>query len=431
MDGLKTFNIINIKKLIPKMQHLVPNILLIFSIGVVIILLLLSVKFSDLKTVGIMSSFYFTLHPCNSYETFIAKNKKNKSCAGIEQPETVINATEKETIEAVMADFKEDYCEKRNIEDLEGMQPMLYVCRAAYLVSSNISNIIIKGLYDILNLKGIYSVGVLILYIGMFLLLKFFRELIGKFIPKIKIGKAKSSFIFDIFFSVFSITTVVYVVCLIPTIIIYLLYLVYGFAFSDGAGATNVLRTMYFICIVIIPISLWLVGASLNIQEGYRGRKSVYKPTSHTVGPKKSWASKASTYKASTYKASTAKKAPPKKAAPKKAVACGDYNWIFFISFVLVIPVMACLKQIPFLIINGINGLTCISKMKTDTPEQKADKANIIKKISFVSVYGILIFVGMIIFPVIIHMLRNVTVHIKFKFLTDLLNKLEDLIKIK
>ena len=424
------FNIIDIKKLIPNMKHLIPNVLLIFSIGMLIILLLLSVKFTDLKTVGIMTSFYFTLHPCNSYEAFIEKNKKNSSCAGIPQPETVINENEKATVAAVMADFKEDYCEKRNIEDLEGIQPLLYVCRAAYLVSSNMSNFIIKGLYNILNLKGFYSIGVLILYIGMFLLLKFLRELISKFIPKTKIGKAKSSFIFDIFFSVFSIITVVYVLCLIPTIITYLLYLVYGFAFSDGAGSTNVLRTMFFICIVILPISLWLVGASLNIREGYSGSKSVYNSSSHKVGPATSWSSKLRT-SAATAKALSSKSSSSKASSKKKAVKCGDYNWIFLISFVLFIPVMACLKQIPFLIISGINGMFCISKMKTETAEQKEEKANLLRKISFVSAYGIIIFIGMIVFPVIIHMLRNVTKKIKFKFLTDLLNKLEDLIKIK
>ena len=444
MDELKKFNIIDIKKLIPKMKHLVPNVLLIFSIGMVIILLLLSVKFTDLKTIGVMSSFYFTLHPCNSYETFIEKNKKNKSCAGSEQPATVINVIERDAIESVMADFKEDYCEKRNIEDLEGIQPMLYVCRAAYLVSANMSNVIIKGLYDILNLKGIYSIGVLILYLGMFFLLKFLRELIGKFIPAFMKGnKQKSSFIFDIIFSIFSITTVVYVLCLIPTILTYLLYLVYGFVFSDGAGATNVLRTMYFIIIVIIPITIWLVGASLNVVEGARNRRSrrgrprfrSRRARSRRARSRRARArARSNTRNTNTRNTNTrnnnTRNTNTRNTAPKKAVACGDYNWIIFISIVLIIPVMACLKQIPFLIINGIKGMTCISKMKTDTPEQKADKANILRKISFVSAYGIIIFVGMIIFPVIIHMLRNITRHIKFEFLTVLLDKLEDLMKI-
>ena len=91
---------------------------------------------------------------------------------------------------------------------------------------------------------------------------------------------------------------------------------------------------------------------------------------------------------------------------------------------------MAALKQIPFLIINGISGMFCISKMKTDTPEKIKERANLLKKLSFVSAYGIIIFIGMIIVPIIIHMLRNITIHIKVKFLTDLLNKLEDLLKI-
>ena len=389
------FNIIDIKKLIPKMKHLVPNVLLIFSIGVVIILLLLSVKFTDLSTIGVMSSFYFTLHPCNSYESFIEKNKKNGSSKGIEQTETetVINVNEKEAVEAVIADFKEDYCEKRDLEDLEGIQPLLYVCRAAYLVSSNMSNTIIKGLYNILNLQGYYSVGVLILYLGMFFLLKFLRELINKFIPKTKVGKAKSSFIFDIFFSIFSIITVLYVVCLVPTVITYLMYLMYGVVFSDGVSSTNVIRPMFFIIIVIIPIALWLVGANLNIREGITN--------------------------------------PKPKPKPKPKVKCGDYNWLFYIGFVLLIPVMACLKQIPFLIINGINGMKNISKMKTETPEQREEKANLLIKIRFVYAYGIIIFIGMIILPIIIHMLRNISRQINFKFLTDFLNKLEDVMKIK
>jgi hypothetical protein len=433
MDELKKFNIVNIKKLIPNMRHLVPNALLIFSIGMVIILILLSVKFTDLKAISVMSSFYFTLHPCNSYEDFIEKNKKNSACAGIPQPETVINANEKETTAAVMADFKEDYCQKKDLEDLQGIQPLLFVCRAAYLVSSNMSNSIIKGLYNILNLEGVYSIGVLILYLGMFFLLKFLRELINRFIPAFMKGnKKKSSFIFDIIFSIFSIITVVYVVCLIPTILTYLIYLVYGVVFSDSVASTNVVRPMFFIMIVIIPLILWLVGVNLNITEGFRSAAQRRRGSSNKLAKRilsriataKAQRSRTSSTRTSTATASTAR------AAPKKAVKCGDYNWIFFVSLILIIPTMAALKQIPFLIISGINGMFCISKMKTDTTEKVKEKSNLLKKLSFVSAYGIIIFIGMIIAPIIIHMLRNITIHIKVKFLTDLLNQLEDLLKI-
>lgn len=443
MDELKKFNIVNIKKLIPNMMHLVPNALLIFSIGMVIILILLSVKFTELKAISVMSSFYFTLHPCNSYDDFIEKNKKNSACAGIPKPETVINATEKETTEAVMADFKEDYCQKRDLEDLQGIQPLLFVCRAAYLVSSNMSNSIIKGLYNIINLEGVYSIGVLILYLGMFFLLKFLRELINRFIPAFMKGnKKKSSFIFDIIFSIFSIITVVYVVCLIPTILTYLLYLVFGVVFSDSVASTNVVRPMFFIMILIIPLILWLVGANLNITEGFRSlaqrrrsrrQKKAVKAEVARVAAARTSTARTSTARTSTSRTSTSRTSTSKtsnaRAAPK-SVKCGDYNWIFFVSFILLIPTMAALKQIPFLIINGISGMFCISKMKTDTPEKIKERANLLKKISFVSAYGIIIFIGMIIVPIIIHMLRNITIHIKVKFLTDLLNKLEDLLKI-
>ena len=414
-DELKKFNIIDIKKLIPKMKNVIPNVLLIFSIGMVIILLLLSVKYTDLKTIGVMTSFYFTLHPCNSYETFIAKSKKDKSCSGIQETDTstTVKIDDKEIIESVMGDFKEDYCNKQNIEDLEGMQPMLYVCRAAYLVSSNMSNIIIKGLYNILNLKGVYSVGVLVLYLGMFFMLKFLREFIERVIPTFMKGKKKkSSFIFDILFSIFAIIMVVYVLCLIPTTITYLTYLLYGFVFADGAGAANVLRTMYFICIIILPIALWLVGASLNIKEGLKNKKNDKK------GGKKD--DKKDDKKNDTKEGAANKSTTESKESSK--VKCGDYNWIFFISFVLIIPMIAAMKQIPFLIISGINGFGCIAK--------DPNKAEIFKKISFVSAYGIIIFIGMIFFPVIIHMLRNITKQIKFTFLTEFLDKLEDLTQI-
>jgi hypothetical protein len=405
-DEPNTFNIIDIKKLMPKMKSLIPNVLLIFSIGMVIILILLSNKYSELKTIGVMASFYFTLHPCNSYEEYIAKSKKNKSCSGIQETNTStsVKIDDKEIIEAVMSDFKEDYCNKQNIEDLEGMQPMLYVARAAYLVSSNMSNIIIKGLYNILNLKGVYSLGVLILYLGMFFMLKFLREFIDGFIPAFMKGKKKkSSFIFDIIFSIFSIITVVYVLCLLPSILTYIMYLVYGFVFADGAGSANVLRTMYFICIVIVPVALWLVGASLNIKEGITNKKSSSK------------SSKSSSKSGAASKSKTESK-------ESSTVACGDYNWIFFISFVLIIPMIAAMKQIPFLIISGISGFTCIAN--------DPNKAEILKKISFVSAYGIIIFIGMIFFPIIIHMLRNIINQIEFTFLNDILDKLEDLTQI-
>jgi hypothetical protein len=423
-DEFKQFNIIDIKKLLPKMKSLIPNVLLIFSIGMVIILLLLSVKYTNLQTVSVMTSFYFTLHPCNSYESFLLKKTKDKSCAGVTQKDSIIDLNEKETIQAVMADFKEDYCEKRNIEDLEGMQPMLYVCRAAYLVSSNMSNIVIKGLYSILNFKG--GIGVLMLYVGMFLLLKFLRDFIQQFIPTFAKSKKKSSFILDIIFSILSITAVVYVLCLIPTILTYLTYLLYGFVYSDGAGSTNVLRTMYFICIVIIPIAMWLVGAGLNIQEGMSNKKK--KKSSSSKGSSSSSKGSSSSSKGAASSSTTGSSSKEglnnkdKKNKDSSSVKCGDYNWIFFIAFVLIIPFMAAMKQIPFLIISGLHGFTCIG--------QDPNKAEILKKIGFVSAYGIIIFIGLIFFPLIIHMLRNVTEQIKFKFLTEFLDKLEDLTQI-
>ena len=432
-DELKNFNIIDIKKLLPKTKNLIPNALLIFSIGMVIILLLLSVKYTGLKTISVMSSFYFTLHPCNSYDEFIAKSKKDKSCAGVPQKDipSVINTNEKESIEAVMEDFKKDYCEKINIEDMEGMQPMLYVCRAAYLVSSNMSNIIIKGLYNILNFKG--GAGVLILYVGMFLLLKFLREFIEQFIPTFAKSKKKkkSSFILDIIFSIFAIIAVFYVVCLIPTVLTYIMYLVYGFVFSDGAGSANVLRTMYFICIVIVPIALWLVGASLNITEGLTNkekRKKEEKAAAARAAASGATTTSGSTTTsgATTTSGSTSRPASGSTNSSSRSgnsdVKCGDYNWIFFISFVLIIPFIAAMKQIPFIIISGINGMTCIA--------QDPNKGEILKKISFVSAYGIIIFIGMIFLPILLHMLRNIVKQIKFDFLEEFLDKLEDLTQI-
>jgi hypothetical protein len=83
---------------------------------------------------------------------------------------------------------------------------------------------------------------------------------------------------------------------------------------------------------------------------------------------------------------------------------------------------IAAMKQIPFLIISGISGFTCIAN--------DPNKAEILKKISFVSAYGIIIFIGMIFFPIIIHMLRNIINQIEFTFLNDILDKLEDLTQI-
>lgn len=428
MDNIEdggNFNIIDIKKIIPKMKSIIPNALLIFSIGVVIILILLSVKYTEIKTISIMTSFYFALHPCNTYEEFIAKTKKTKSSGDTVQKDT----DDKETIEEVISSFKEDYCEKRDLEDLEGVQPLLYVCRAAYLVASNTSNIIIKGLYKILNLEGRYSIGVFMLYILIFSVLKLFREFINNFIPKM--GKSKkSSFIFDIIFSIFSITTVVYVICLIPSIITYLMFLVYGFVFSDGAG-TNVLRTMFFICIVLIPIMLWLVGADLNITEGLTNKEKKKKEkkkeeraataaAASASGTTASGASGTSKSSGTTASGTTASST----SSSNGSVKCNDFNWVFYIGFALIIPVIAALKQIPFLIINGINGLTRIS---SDADESKK---NILMKLSFIYAYGIIIFIGMILLPIIIHMLRNITNEINFTFLTEFLDKIEDLTQI-
>ena len=427
MDNIEdggNFNIIDIKKIIPKMKSIIPNALLIFSIGVVIILILLSVKYTEIKTIGLMTSFYFALNPCNSYEEFIAKTKKTKSCGDTVQKESVIVTDDKETIEDVISSFKEDYCEKRDLEDLDGVQPLLYVCRAAYLVTSNMSNIIIKGLYKLLNLEGRYSVGVLMLYIGIFVVLKLFREFIDNFIPK---GKSKkSSFIFDIIFSIFSITTVVFILCLIPSIISYLMFLVYGFVLSNGAG-TNVLRTMFFICIAIIPIMLWIVGADINITEGLTNKQKKKKEKKKEEAAAAAAAASAASGTSGTSSASgtsgtsSSSTSGTSSASSKK---CNDFNWIYYIGFALIIPIVAALKQIPFLIINGINGLTCIS---TDAEESKK---NILFKLSFIYAYGIIIFIGMFLIPIIIHMLRNITKEIKFTFLTEFLDKIEDLTQI-
>jgi hypothetical protein len=193
--------------------------------------------------------------------------------------------------------------------------------------------------------------------------------------------------------------------------------------------------------IVIIPLILWLVGVNLNITEGFRSaaqkrrsnRQKAAKKTAAKVNAARAASKKAVKVRTASTRNTGRQKAriTGRQKARNKGVKCGDYNWTFFVSFILIIPTLAALKQIPFLIISGINGMFCISKMKTDTPEKVKERSKLLKKLSFVSTYGIIIFIGMIILPIIIHMLRNITQRIKFKFLTDLLNKLEDLIKIK
>jgi hypothetical protein len=185
---------------------------------------------------------------------------------------------------------------------------------------------------------------------------------------------------------------------------------------------------MFFICIVIIPIMLWIVGADLNITEGLTNKQKKKKEKKKEAAAAAASASASSasgtsgTSSASGTSGTTS--ASSTSGTSKGSVKCNDFNWVFYIGFALIIPIVAALKQIPFLIINGINGLSCIS---TDAEESKK---NILFKISFIYAYGIIIFIGMILIPIIIHMLRNITKEIKFTFLTEFLDKIEDLTQI-
>ena len=285
----------DIKIIINNFKNIIPNIILIVSIGIMMFLIILATTYTDLHTVSIMTSFYYTVNPCTKFEEYKKTITRNSSCkVKVDTSDNIIknDSLLEKNIQFVLGDFQKEYCDIKNISDLEGGEPFFFVCKAASLVCANVSNIVINNLSSIINInKPINRFGILFSYILLYTLCQLLHKIIAQVLSKI-LANQNQAFIFNIIYSIFSVIILLFIVCLVPSIITYICYLIYGLLFINANISTNALRMMYFMLLAFIPIASWFIGFTLQFAEGFNGTTS----------------------------------------------DCSNYNWIFGVALIFLIP---------------------------------------------------------------------------------------------
>ena len=242
-----TFSLLSPQKLNKEFMSFIPNILLIFSIGITIILILCSIGRCDPEP---YSMFYFASSPIKT---------STSTLSGCDRTQRVPQDSVIELTDA-------------SLLSLIG-----YVVTNAYFTTFNASSFLIRRLYDVLDKDSTCCYGVVSLYILFYIIVKFSKEVIDAFVPfdffKIFAHKKnKSSLLFDIIFSVLAVISILFILCLLLSIIVY-----FAFLFKGLFDMTNEFRVklipIYFMFIVTIPIIAWAFKLNIQIFEGPSKKK--------------------------------------------------------------------------------------------------------------------------------------------------------------
>ena len=255
-------------KAVSTLKGIIPNIILIFCIGVVIIIF----PTEPFKTnpINVITAADLSLIPCNELKPQpviaerINKNyqfppptkliggdltkleppsKKTENITPTKTENIPPTKTEKKpellyTDDEILfhesltnyASFnipgtKEKAC--KEFKDFKASQIFTYLLFSSCKVCSNMTDTMINLISKILHIRlSNFFPCVLIFYIFIIGVIMAFSQFINLFIPiNIKIKKS-SALIYDILFSTFGVLAVLYVTCLLPTILIYFIYLI-------------------------------------------------------------------------------------------------------------------------------------------------------------------------------------------------------------
>jgi hypothetical protein len=216
----------DIDKLTKDLKTLVPNIFVVFSIGITLILILYS-------NINYKKRDIFCFTKQNKEPCDLPKDKEpvyTESCPKDEHPLTT-------------ADY--------NFFEL-----LAYVFGHAYTECVNATSQVINILVYKIN-----SFQIVALYIGFFLFNKFLKEFLQVFVPfeflnkilnKLQGAQLNSSFIFDIVMSLLSVIWLIFTICLLVAIVVYFAYLFHGLFTSTGRYAQ--LIPVFAFAILIIPL---------------------------------------------------------------------------------------------------------------------------------------------------------------------------------
>ena len=232
----------------------------------------------------------------------------------------------------------------------------LYLMKSSMLVSSNMTTTIINALSNFISkplsfmapVSG-FLPGVFLFYIIIMLLLVSFSKFINIFMPiDIRIKK-KAAFIYDILFSMFGVFSALYVVCLIPTIVIYLFYLLNFIKQDTDKRLIGLCLFMFFSAFLIfLPLILDSVQEGLkNKKKGNDKKKSSKKKgNDKKKSSKKKSSAPARTSSSSTTSSSTTSSSTTSSSTKKDDEKPKNNSWGYISLFTIIIPIASCIMSI-------------------------------------------------------------------------------------
>jgi hypothetical protein len=363
MDNDTPFSLFDKEKINKDLMSFIPNLLLIFSIGIIILFILYSID----NKCGLTPHGLFHFMGVSDIMTYDVNTKSCKT------PEELNMIRRKQIENKVQITIPEP---DKAIKDKDASWFALfgYIVTNAFKATLNSSNYIIRSLYDILNTDSNCCIGVVMLYIMFYIISKFFKEIIQAFVPfdffkLFKNKKTKSSFLFDIIFSILSIISILFAVCLTVAIIVYIAFLFKGLFDSSNEYSVKLIP-IYFMLIITIPLIAWIFGLDIKITE--------------------------------------------EKGASKKGIEkIGHYNWIIFMLIALGIPFITTCTTIVQLIVVGISRLLTAAR-----------ETHLIQKRNCIWVYGWIILLVLFVMKIVMHILEQASSKLKIDVFSELINKL-------
>jgi Na+-transporting methylmalonyl-CoA/oxaloacetate decarboxylase gamma subunit len=412
-------------KAVSIIKSIIPNLLLIISIGLVIIVIIpsgTSINEKKSEPINLNKSIVIALDPCKSDDRFKDK-ATDKTLTNIEVP-----LTENEI-------FFKEYLKKQipgciDFKHLTPSKIFLYFLFSSFSVCYNMTNTVINSLSNFINTLWLPDMplwvkdympqfpGIFIFYIIVIIAISGFSKFIRIFMPiDIKISK-KTSFIFDILFSLFSVITVLYVLCLLPTTLIYMYYLI-KFAFIKDMPLyfSGLCVIMFFIVFLIfLPLILSTVQEGAKNKNDNKKKDNKKNDTKKKDNDKKGDGKKKGNDKkgdgkkkndgkknnskkndgkkndgkkndgkkndgkkndapaSSTSSSSTSSSANSSKNNDEDVDKAADTAWAYFSLLAIIVPIAACIYSLFIKCVNGLHDMNT-------------------KKIIYTNVYGLIVLV--------------------------------------
>ena len=319
-------------KAVSTLKGIIPNIFLIFAIGVVIIIF----PTEPLEpTINVITAADLSLIPCDTLKPSpvnvisnvtspMHNDKKNANNittpligGDLTNPENITNGKfknensekaplinkstptkDKKTytddellfheslknyVSVITPGTKDKEC--KPFDKFKTLKIFTYLLFSSFKVCCNMSDTVINLISKILHIQYYnFFLNILFFYIFIIGVTMAFSAFINLFIPiNIKIEK-NTAIIYDVLFSIFGVLAVLYVTCLLPTIVIFIIYLVKFMIASD------MIPLIMFICVVMLLITLSvflpLILDSV-VKEGATNKKSKNKDSKKKRDTKK------------------------------------------------------------------------------------------------------------------------------------------------